>query len=50
MFNYDGEVVLNNATTDEVAQVKWLDRSEILKLYNDEELVSTLYYFFNKIN
>ena len=50
VFNYDGEVVLNNATTDEVAQVKWLDRSEILKLYNDEELVSTLYYFFNKIN
>ena len=50
VFNYDGEVMLNNATTDEVAQVKWLDRSEILKLYNDEELVSTLYYFFNKIN
>ena len=50
VFNYDGEVVLNNATTDEVAQVKWLDRSEILKLYNDGELVSTLYYFFDKIS
>ena len=49
VFNYDGEVVLGNATTDEVAQVKWLDRSEILKLYNDGELVSTLYYFFDKI-
>lgn len=50
VFNYDGEVMLNNATTDEVAQVKWLDRSEILKLYNDGKLVNTLNYFFDKIN
>ena len=50
VFNYNGEVVLNNATTDEVAQVKWLNRSEILKLYNDGELVSTLNYFFDRIS
>ena len=50
VFNYDGEVVLGNATTDEVEQTKWLDRSEILNLYNDGELVSTLNYYFDKIN
>ena len=50
VFNYNGEIELSNATTDEVAQVKWLDRSEILKLYNDKSLVSTLYYFFDKIS
>jgi len=26
LFEYDGEVDLSNATTDEVAQVAWMDR------------------------
>ena len=33
LFEYDGEVDLSNATTDEVAQVAWMDRSQIKELF-----------------
>lgn len=49
LFEYDGEVSLTNATTEEVAQVKWLYPEEIMELYNKKQLVWTLQYFFDKI-
>lgn len=49
LFEYNGEVQLDNATTDEVAQTKWLTVAEIKELYETGQLVSTLGYFFDKI-
>jgi len=49
LFEYDGEVLLEKATTKEVAQVKWLYPEEIKKLYDNHQLVWTLQYFFEKI-
>jgi len=34
LFEYDGEVDLSNATTDEVAQVAWMNRSQIKELFD----------------
>ena len=48
LFNYDGEVSLDNATTDEVCQVKWLSKEEIKELANENKFVKTLYYFFER--
>ena len=31
LFEYDGEVDLDNATTDEVAHVAWMNREQIKK-------------------
>lgn len=49
LFEYDGNVQLDNATTDEVVQTKWLTVAEIYELYKTGLLVSTLAYFFEKI-
>ena len=49
LFEYNGSVQLGNATTDEVAQTKWLTVAEIKELYKTGQLVSTLGYFFDKI-
>lgn len=49
LFEYNGEVQLDKATTDEVEQTKWLTVAEIKELYETGKLVSTLGYFFNKI-
>lgn len=46
LFNYDGEPQLDAATTDEVADCKWMTVSEIRKLYEEKRLVQTLDYFF----
>lgn len=46
LFEYDGNLHLENATTDEVADGKWMTVSEIRKLYEDKRLVQTLDYFF----
>lgn len=46
LFDYDGEVQLETATTDEVADCKWMTVSEIRKLYEEKKLVQTLDYFF----
>ena len=47
LFRYDGEVDLNNASTDEVCQTKWLEKQEIFELYKNQLLVPTLEYIFD---
>ena len=49
LFNYDGDVLLKNATTNEVSDFKWLKPNDIKKLYNEKKLVWTLSYFFDEI-
>lgn len=49
LFEYDGEVDLNEATTKEVTQVEWMSRERINVLYNEGKLVHTLDYFFSEI-
>lgn len=49
LFEYDGEIDLSLATTDEVAQAKWLYPSEIMELHKQGKFVNTLTYFFDKI-
>lgn len=46
LFEYDGAMQLESATTDEVAACRWMTVSEIRKLYEDKNLVQTLDYFF----
>ena len=50
LFTYDGIVSLNNATTDEVEQTVWLDRNDIMRLKQENKLVDTLDYFFDKVD
>lgn len=47
LFRYDGPVDLNLATTKEVAQAAWLDKTQIKTLFDRGELVNTLGYFLN---
>lgn len=46
LFEYDGELQLEAATTDEVADCKWMTVPEIRKMYDEKKLVQTLDYFF----
>ena len=48
LFEYDGEVDLSNATTDEVAQVAWMNREQIKELFDANMFVDTLEYFFTE--
>lgn len=48
LFPYDGEILLENATTDEVADAKWMTKSEIKEYYRSGKLVPTLAYFFER--
>lgn len=50
LFDYDGDVDLKNATTAEVAQTAWLNRSEIKTLFEQGKFVNTLDYFFTEID
>lgn len=50
LFEYDGEVDLSNATTDEVAQVTWMNRSQIKGLSDVDMFVDTLEYFFTEVD
>ena len=50
LFIYDGDVSLKNATTDEVEQAVWMDRNEIMRLKQENKLVDTLDYFFEKVD
>ena len=50
LFKYDGEVDLSNATTDEVAQVAWMNRSQIKELFDANMFVDTLEYFFTEVD
>lgn len=49
LFLYDGETDLRNATTDEVAQMKWMTVAEIRALWDAGDLVHTLGYFFTEV-
>ena len=49
LFQYDAEVTLADATTDEVAQTCWMTVPEIQCLQNSGKMVETLSYFFDKI-
>jgi len=49
LFEYDGDPHLDGATTDEVADCRWMTVSEIRKLYEDNRLAPTLGYFFGII-
>lgn len=46
LFEYDGDADLKNATTDEVADIKWMKPEEIKAYYDAGKLVETLDYFF----
>ena len=50
LFEYDGEVDLSNATTDEVAQVAWMNRSQIKELFDANMFVDMLEYFFTEVD
>ena len=50
LFEYDGEVDLGNATTDEVAQVAWMKREQIKELFEQKMFVDTLEYFFTEVD
>lgn len=47
LFLYDGPIDLRNATTDEVADMRWMTVTEIRALYDAGKLVHTLAYFFD---
>ena len=49
LFEYDGEVNLDNATTDEVAQVAWMNKAQIKELFEQKMFVETLEYFFAEV-
>lgn len=49
LFRYEGSVDLANATTDEVAQVKWMTVEEIKALDKSGDLVENLRYFFTQV-
>ena len=52
LFRYDGEVSLENATTDEVEQIQWMNRREIEALHQENQLVTSikdLTYFFEEM-
>lgn len=48
LFCYDGEVLLEKATTREVEQVAWMIRDQIRALLDAGKLVPTLGYFFEE--
>ena len=50
LFEYDGPITLEAATTKEVAQAKWMKKSEIQDLFDKGMLVNTLGYFFELNN
>lgn len=50
LFEYDGEVDLSNATTDEVAQAAWMNREQIKELFDANMFVDTLEYFFTEVD
>ena len=50
LFHYDGMVLLTKATTDEVAEARWMTRAQIAEIYASGELVPTLEYFFTEVD
>jgi len=52
LFQYDGALSLSNATTDEVADLCWMNRDEIERLRQENKLVYSikdLSYFFEEM-
>ena len=49
LFSYDGDIPLAQATTDEVAQAKWLTCEEIRALFDQGEMVPSWTYFWEDI-
>ncbi len=47
LFEYNGEVDLSKATTNEVCEVKWMNYGDIKNCLVSGELVPTLDYFFD---
>ena len=41
---------MGNATTDEVAQVAWMNREQIKELFEHNMFVETLEYFFTEVD
>lgn len=50
LFEYDGQVDLSRATTDEVAQVVWMSREQIKELFDADMFVDSLEYFFTEVD
>lgn len=53
LFEYNGVISLENATTDEVGQFRWMNRDEIVLLRDTGKLVYSikdLEYFFNEMD
>ena len=50
LFQYEEEVLLSNATTDEVEQAVWMNKEQIKELFEQGKLVDTLSYFFNEVD
>lgn len=53
LFEYNGTVDLSNATTDEVAQTRWMTREQIEKYFEDGKMVKSikdLFYFVKDVN
>ena len=48
LFPYDGPVSLEAATTNEAAQIAWLDKKQIKELFDQGDFVDTLSYFFEE--
>ena len=49
LFSYEGEIRLDQATTREVADCRWMEPEEIRRLLSAGKLVPTLSYFFADI-
>lgn len=49
LFDYDGEIPLEDADTKEVAQAFWMEPEEIQSLLENGKLVPTLSYFLTKL-
>lgn len=50
LFFYDGPISLDAATTDEVAQCRWMNAEQIRELADSGKFVKTLDYFFTEIH
>ena len=46
LFEYDGQVDLQQASTKEVAQTVWMTKQEAKALFDNGQFVDTLGYFF----
>ena len=47
-FSYDGEINLKNATSDEVADARWMTVEEYRRLFDAGEGIYTHAYFFEE--